>query len=474
MEDVVERYRSALPAGALVEFPVTPLDRVGVPIWSATLFGAGGRPAAAGTGYGGTDAEARVGTYGELTEEWRSWAALHGRARVQASYAELVAERGADRVQDPRTLALPAGVDWDPDRPLQWLPTTRRRDGEEVLVPAEFVASIPHDLPGDPPPGGWLTVPVTNGIGAGLDPDRALSHALLEIVQRDGDGLTFRALDTGVVLDLAAVTDPVTLAALDRLRAAGVEPLAKLAAVDLGIPVVQVVGMAPDDDVLAATACGEAADPDRERALRKAVLEFAAARARKLLTHGPLAAVGAVAPAGYLERVLPAVDLAAQEPRVLAAMLAWLRGGIAPVRAELDATVFSRRSTADFSDLPTSTAPAGDLLAGYDVLTCDLSGDGVHAVKAVVPGLEVETVAYGRIGERGVRRLLELGRDDLVSVGAGRPGAARVHLTAEAQERLGGPAWLDRAAVNRAVGSLLPLYREPGRHAAPLALGDRP
>jgi ribosomal protein S12 methylthiotransferase accessory factor len=467
--DAAEAYRAALPAGELVEFAVTPLDRVGVPVWSATLVGA---PSFAGTGYGGSDAEARAGTYGELTEEWRSYAALHGRPRRQASYAELVRERGADRVQDPRTLALPAGADWTPDRPLQWLPTTRRRDGAQVLVPAEFVASVPHDLPGDPPPGGWLTVPVTNGIGAGLDPDRALAHALLEVVQRDGDGLTFRALDTGVVVDLAGLTDPVALAALDRLRAAGVDVLVKLAAADLGIPVVQAVGAAPGDGVLAATAAGEAADPDPERAVRKAVLEFAAARARKLLTHGPLDAVAAVAPAGYLDRVLPTVDLAAQEPRVLAAMVDWLRGGLPSVRAELDATVFARRSAVALADLPASTRPVTDLLAGFDVLTCDLSGAGVHAVKAVVPSLEVETVAYGRIGERGVRRLRELGRDDLVAVGAGRPGAARVHLTPAAQERLGGPAWLDRAAVDRAVGRLLPLYREPGRHAAQLALAS--
>ena len=45
-----------------------------------------------------------------------------------------------------------------------------------------------------------------------------------------------------------------------------------------------------------------------------------------------------------------------------------------------------------------------------------------------------------------------------------------MHRPADAEERLGGPAWLDRAAIDRAVGGLLPLYREPGRHAAPVAL----
>ena len=81
-------------------------------------------------------------------------------------------------------------------------------------------------------------------------------------------------------------------------------------------------------------------------------------------------------------------------------------------------------------------------------------------------------MSYGRIGERGVQRLLA--RDDdragLVAVGAAPgPDWARVHLTDAAEQRLGGPAWLDRPRVDAIVGELYPLYREPGRHAAPLA-----
>ncbi len=45
------------------------------------------------------------------------------------------------------------------------------------------------------------------------------------------------------------------------------------------------------------------------------------------------------------------------------------------------------------------------------------------------------------------------------------PGAAAVALPDGARERLGGPAWLDRGAVDALVGELYPLYREPDRHA---------
>jgi len=64
-----------------------------------------------------------------------------------------------------------------------------------------------------------------------------------------------------------------------------------------------------------------------------------------------------------------------------------------------------------------------------------------------------------------LRRLLDRGSD---LVGLGAPTTADqlpVVLTPEATERVGGPAWLDRAAVERTVGELYPLYREPTRHA---------
>ena len=93
----------------------------------------------------------------------------------------------------------------------------------------------------------------------------------------------------------------------------------------------------------------------------------------------------------------------------------------------------------------------------------------VHVAKVIVPGLEVETMSYHRIGERGVLKLLDRG-SPLVGLGEVPPGAERVRVAASAQARLGGPAWLDVAAVDRLVGALYPLYREPLVHSAPIAL----
>jgi ribosomal protein S12 methylthiotransferase accessory factor len=161
-------------------------------------------------------------------------------------------------------------------------------------------------------------------------------------------------------------------------------------------------------------------------------------------------------------------------------MLAWTSMGTERLTELLQHSVLSRRSTVALTDLPTG----GDhdvartlAAAGFDVLV-DLQpsrGEAV-AAKVLVPGLEAETMSYGRIGERGVQRLLD--RDDgapgagLAVVGADPGGWARVHLTAEAEERLGGPAWFDRASADRAVGALYALYREPGRHVAAMAVAS--
>ncbi|GAA1883199.1 YcaO-like family protein [Lapillicoccus jejuensis] len=481
------RFEATLGRESLLEFALTPLDTVGVPVWSS--WWSDGRSGTGGIGYGPSEQRARVGALGECVEHVCAGRALDGAPTEEGSLAELRRRHGREGVVDPRLLGLPAGVAFDDDTPLVWWPMTRLADGATVLAPAELVASAGSELPATRPPGGWLTTPVSNGLGAGSSLEQALAHAVLEIVQRDGNGLSFRAFDTGQVLDLDGVTDPVTRWALDRLRAAGVQVLAKIASTDFGMANIDVVGAAPDDDVLSATACGEAVHPDREVALRKAVLEFANARPRKQLMHGPLDAVRAIAPAHY-EGVITAMDPAGEEQRVLDAMVGWLSLAREQWRPLVDASVLRTDAVVPFTGLPTTTAD-GDAAAhladvtgrltaqGYDVLYRDLSpaGDdaaGVHAVKVLVPGLEVETVAYHRIGERNVRRLLDDPRHDLVVVGdRGPDGWAPVHLTDEAVERLGGRAWLDVDGLDHLSAPLLPLYREPSRHTAQQRLAER-
>ncbi len=474
MTRALEAYAAAVGPRVL-ETDLSAFDRTGSAVWSVAALDA---PGGNGIGYGPDAEAARTSAYGELVEWLRSHAVLSRARTERASYAALV--RDGRQVQDPRTLGLPAGSPWTPDDALDWLPARRARDGADVLVPVELLASRPVDLP----PGPRLTTVITNGLGAGLDLDRAVSHGLLELLQRDGNGLVFRALDRGVVVDLDGLQDPAALQALARLRAAGVDPVVKLASTELGLTNVYAVAAdpSPDGEPVSVTACGEASHPDRDVAVRKALLELCSSRARKAFAHGSLDRVRALAGDGYLDAYLAALPddaVAREEPRALEAMRAWLALSAAELTALLEGSVLSRRSTVPLADLPTTpgldtpAALRADVErrlhdAGFDVLVLDLSGDGVAAAKVLVPGLEVETMSYGRIGERGVRRALDLGLP-FVRVGADPGGWARVRVTPEAEERLGGPAWLDRAGVEAAVGPLYPLYREPARHLAQLA-----
>ncbi|WP_435017224.1 YcaO-like family protein [Tundrisphaera sp. TA3] len=481
---VADAYLRNLPEGRRWTFAYGGLDRLGVPVVAAGyafpddyIFD--------GFGYGATPEEAMVGALGELSEDVHAEDALSRARRVEGSHRELSARLGPDGVCDPRTLCLPAGSPYSPDMPLTWVEARRLSDASSVLVPIEFAAISRRQLGGIR----TLITPITNGQGAGLSRDQALAHGLLELLQRDGNGLSFRALDQGVVLNLDAVADPSALALLDRYREAGLRVIPKLASTEFGLANLYVVGCDddPDGDLpIKLTACGEAAHPDRDRALRKALLEFGAARARKAFMHGPLDAVAAASPPGYLDGYLATLSTDGEEPRALAAMVDWIGSTGERLRAILADSVLSERSSVRFSKLPSVgdrcdtpeqrlATVAGRLAeAGLDVLYVDHSPPGgeVFACKAIVPGLEVETMSYRRIGGRGVRKLLERG-SPMVGLGTPPPGCLPVILDEAGTERLGGPAWLDPRAVDAAVGPLYPLYREPSSHAAQVVRAGR-
>jgi ribosomal protein S12 methylthiotransferase accessory factor len=482
LAEALEAYTRALPPGELLLFRDDGIDRLGVPVAASSLRMEKG-PWITSHGYGATEQEAHVSAIGELAEEVFAEKTLAERPRFHGSYEEQVRQRGVQGVADPLTLGLPAGSPYHPDMPLTWLEMTRLATGEPVLVPEEFVAIHPGQLRGRSP----LILPITNGQGAGLSQPQALAHALLELQQRDGNGLQFRAMDQGVGLDLEGASLPPDIQELlERYRRAGIEVIAKLASTEFGLVNLYVVGQdpAPGEQPLMVTACGEAADPDRHRALRKALLEYAGSRARKAFMHGPLEAVARVAPPGYLERFLPQVDLRHEEPRALQGMVEWASMPVGVLRA-LTARTVQRRHTVRFTDLPEAAAAEapprrcaqvveGLHQGGFDVLVIDLSpvDHSIHVVKALVPGLEVETMTYSRIGERNVARLLAR-QDPLVGLGTPPEGAQRVRLTAAAEERLGGPAWFNVRQAEQRLGSLYSLYREPGRHSVQTVLRTR-
>ena len=488
LPDAARAYIDSMPDGTVDLFALTPLDNTGVPCWNAVYYDSAPQGPAGvathGVGYGSTDGEAIIGATGELAEVVHSAAGIQRLERRRGSYADLARSLGRSMVADPLTLCLPAGSPVNTDTVLDWVPSRRYPDGATVWLPIDIAACAYHHLPPGYEP---FITPITNGLGAGPSLDFAIGHGLCELFQRDGNGLNFRAMDRGILLEFGAgfPRDPRTRTLLAHLHSCGIEVLAKFADDEFGIANVYCVGGETDRAAPApimVTAAGEAASPDREQALHKALLEFAAARVRKAFSHGPLADAERVAPARYLERLRARPALGGEEGRTMDAMRDWLGRDQADLRALLEGSVLSRHGIKRFDELPQWDRPlAGTAVAaelhrrldahGMSVLVLDYSpaGEGVHVVKVVVPGLEVETMSYHRIGERGVRKLLLRG-SPLVGLSNPPDGALPVRLPAEAAERLGGTPWLDVAAVDRLVSPVYPLYREPKVHAAQIAM----
>ncbi len=484
LHQVATAFRQSMPAkGNISVFQIDQLDRIGIPVVQAALI-LPDEPATIGYGYGFEVIEAEVGALGELCEEVHVGAWVKQAPRILGSYAELVRGRGADGVVDPLTLCLAAGSPYTPDMPLTWVEGRRLSNGKPVAVPREWVAAYSYQL-GEP---ASLITPITNGLGAGLDLAHAIGHGLMELLQRDGNVVSFRALDQGVVVQPDAVDDQVTMALLDHLRSLGIDVIIKLASEDFGIANLYVVGNDRGTPTvpIQLTSCGEAAHPDRDRGLRKALLEFCGSRSRKAATHGPIDLIRSQLPPNYADRQMRAALLDEEESRALESMTEWVGQTTTELRRRLAGNVFAERKQVPLSALPTLSAESlSDPVARLKHLTRCLAQEDLHpividasppdspvrVVKIIVPGLECETMSYHRIGWRGVRRLRA--RNDTLVVNAPRDGSLRVRMTPWDEEKAGGPAWFDVGQADRIVGQLYPLYRETGPFSAQLARQKR-
>ena len=482
-----EAYIAALPAGEIVAFPITTLDIVGVPVWVVALFA--DEPALEGimpygVGYGTTVGQAVLGALGEVAEMVFPALAARQRSRISGSWAALSASLGANALVDPFTLCLPAGSPVGYDTVLDWVEAVRASDGATVLVPIDVAACSRKEFAEGYEP---FTTLISNGLGAGPDIGWAVSHGLFELLQRDGNGLLFRALDQGVVLDLGKDLSDSVQGTLSAFEQAGIRVLPKFATDEFGFCNLYCVGheksgVASPTPIMI-TACGEACHTDRDAALQKALTEFAASRARKAFAHGPPGLAERVAPPGYVQQFLARSGGNAKtgEARALSAMQDWSTKSAADLAAWLRPTLFRETATRRFSDLPSA---AGSRCArAWNICSTDFGGAGLETfyvdmspadrsiavVKVIVPGLEVETMSYSRIGERNTAKLIERGHP-LVCRDKGSKNQKPVRLTQSALDRFGFQPFFDVGLANQIVGPLYPLYREPEAHHAAASL----
>ena len=485
LPDAARAYLDAFPKGEIVAFPIDPIDRLGIPVWIVALFPEdeprldGVMPY--GVGYGADEGQAILGAMGEIAEMCFPALSLSEREKTRGSYTDLVANIGARAVADPLTLCLPAGSPVGRDTALEWVEAVRHADGSRVLVPIDLAAYNSAELSDGYKP---FTTIISNGMGAGPDLDWAVGHGLCEILQRDGNGLLFRALDRGVALDLPTDLPPAISDLLARYEAAGIRPIPKYATDEFGICNLYCVGVdegeAPAEPIMVSS-CGEAAHPDAYAALEKALTEYAASRARKAYAHGDEAQTRSLSPAGYVDRFLAQSGGAAKssDRRALDAMIDWQSRDASDLRGWLAPNMLAETTRKPFADLPHTPCPGprdrGRIAlervaeAGFDTLYVDMTPEGcpVATAKLIVPGMEVETMSYYRIGERGTAKLLAMD-SELIGFESGE-GRKPVRLTPEAIERFGGQPYFDAARADEIVGPLYPLYREPEAHHAAAA-----
>ncbi len=383
---------------------------------------------------------------------------------------------------DPRSLRLPAGTDYTHDMPLTWVAVRQYEHGRalaespQVWCPIEAVATHAYDL-GDAVKGGGgpLFQPISNGSGAGDTIERALTHGLLELVQRDGNSAGYRAVDRHVRIELDDVQNAETRELLGRLDELGIEIIVKLADTNLGMTNLYIVGHERDPakcpHPIMLSACGEAAHPDREAALNKALLEFCASRVRKLFTHGPIDRMQHLFPDGYLDR-FRANPASVEESRSFDDVRRLVNMSAGETMSLMERDCFKVEETMKFSDLPQTPVEGVPALLeevaeryaaeSLPIYVAELHHDETTAAcKVVVPAMEVETMTYYRVGRRNLDRLVARGFD---FVGDGPPpvGAKPVLLDD------GSSAWLDKHKLDAQVGDYYCLYREPEVHAIAL------
>ena len=170
--------------------------------------------------------------------------------------------------------------------------------------------------------------------------------------------------------------------------------------------------------------------------------------------------------------------------RALDAMIDWQGRSAENIRGYLADNMLAETSRKAFTDLPHTPCPGprdrGRIAcekvadAGFDILYVDMTPDGcpIATAKLIVPGMEVETMSYYRIGERGVAKLRDLD-SPLATFERTGEGQEPVRITPEAMERLGGQTFFDTKLADAIVGPLYPLYREPEAHHAAAAARRR-
>lgn len=250
-------------------YDATPLDRIGIPVWSAVTPLASDLTVHAGKG--ACAQAARISAIMEAVERVAAETVEPSRVRA-ASYRELAGE-----ALDPELFDLPFQTAYAPELSCSWVL------GEDLLAGGQVWVAL--DLVISPAVEGICSGPETNGLAAGNTLAEAILHALYEVIERDAAAHVRFLRDYGerdevpVARIVALEGLPGRAAALvDQLRDAGLRLTVYELTHDVHVPVFRVILTDlsfPGREGTATLFEGFGCDLDAEHALNRALFEAA-------------------------------------------------------------------------------------------------------------------------------------------------------------------------------------------------------
>jgi ribosomal protein S12 methylthiotransferase accessory factor len=362
---------------------ITPLDRLGVPVFVSIRPDAPVLCVCAGKGL--TAAEGQVGAYMEAIEI--AWSEV-GRSALPIT--PMTVRDVLDTRTDPMSfvsLCPMWGQQIDLDAPIVCTPMTDVASGATSMVPSELlffpIAHRPSFFGSS-----------TNGLASGNTVLEATVHALTEVIERDATSLHL-VFDKSHRIEPASL--PPELAALAaRIESRGFGVLVRWLPSEVGLPVFQSIVF--DRSQPWVTLRGDGCHPSRSIALTRALTETI--QARLCLIHGGR---------DDLTNVYTAFpNLTAEQKTKI---------------YEDDFRALLAQPAMAFSDVPEPAISTDSLEACLDGLLAKLREAGfprvlravytpddypIHVVRVIVPGLECHSRDARRVGPR-LRRLLKRG-----------------------------------------------------------------
>jgi len=252
---------------------ITGLDTIGIPV--ATACRPNARSLSVSQGKGLTREAAATSALMEAVEFYHAEYVQH--PLVLESHQALSTRSSA---VDPRRLPLLPGPAFNPQERLLWIEGLDLCSGGVRWVPYEMI-HIDYTI--GSLPGGRHFARGSNGLASGNHLLEAVSHALLELIERDAAAL-WEQLDEDEQqdrrLDLDSVSDPFSRDLLAKFTRAGVTVAAWDLTSDVGVPVVLVhaTEREPNPFRPVPAAGGLGCDSSGESALQRALTEAAQSR----------------------------------------------------------------------------------------------------------------------------------------------------------------------------------------------------